>query len=696
MSLPKTTRKHIEAQNFEAVEDEWLNRLGEDSTNLDFFTTTARALAASDGARVARQLVELLDEQLTSEERWEDRLRLLESTGEISFDPNQLNREIRATLAKVYSDSDVVETLIEKLGLRKAVEDVPRMWQKVRRLRGVLSYDVGAIVRMEGKGVGRVVQVNVELEKLKVDFETHPGLSIGFGAAAKVLEPLDEDHFLRRKVENPGELEKLAESSPSELLRLILMSQPKQTAAQIKASVAGLIADKAWASWWSRARNHPQLVSSGKGARQNYSWAETAAAAGEEMRAQFARAELKQQLEIFLREARRNPESAREVAEILLAEAEAKKDVHPGDAIRILAALDRSGVSTEAPAFSVDEILRDAAEATVVIRSIEDRALRLACLERIPELRDDWPRIYANVLNTEPDAPILGILFERLWDADRQQAEELVDRILSQPAKRPVAFLWLMQNLEGKPYFGDRNPARALGQLLRAKGLTEFSKYRTPLKKILDDGAVTHALILRLEPEHAESVMELFERTALEEYLRDRLLTALHMRFPDLSTAVSDSLYATVEVIDEKRAELKNLLEIEIPANRRAIEEARELGDLRENFEYKSARSRHEYLSARVGNLERDLARAQPIAFDRIDGSQVRIGATVVLSSADGDGSTREISVLGPWESNPDLGILSYESDAGQNLLGKSSGDQIELGRDRWRIESIEPWKSPA
>ena len=693
MGLPRTTRKHIEAQNFEAVEDEWLTRLGDTPLDLDFFSATARALAASSGPEVARQLLDLLDEQLRDEGLWEERLRLLESTGELSYDPHKLNDEIIATLTRVHSGSTVIETLIEQFGLRRAVEDVAKIWQKVRRLRGVLAYDVGAIVRMEGKGVGRVAQVNVELEKLKVDFDDQPGVSIGFGAATKVLEPLAKDHFLRRKVESPEELEELAESDPSGLLRLILTSLPRQTATEIKATISGLIPDSGWAAWWSRARRHPQLVSAGKGARQVYSWAESATAAGDEVRSQFEKAELKQQLEIFLREAKRHPKSARELAAILLEEAAGKVDQQPGEAITILATLDKAEISTEPPPFSIDDILRNAGDPTGVVRSLSDRGLRLTCLARIAELRADWIRIYANVVNFETDAPVLSFLIERLWAADRQLANELVDRILSQPAKRPAAFLWLMEGLEKTPYFGERNPARALGQLLRARGLSEFSMYKAPLKRILDDGAVTHALIQRLELDHAESIKELFERTSLEEYLRDRLLTALHLRFPDLSTAVSDSLYATEKVIGEKRAELKNLIGVEIPANRRAIEEARAHGDLRENFEYKSARQRHEYLSARVSNLERDLARARPIAFDQIDGSEVRIGATVRLSAVDGAASAREITVLGPWESNPDLGILSYESEAGASLLGKRPGDTVELGRDSWRVDSITPWQ---
>ncbi len=693
MSLPKNTRKYIEAQNFDAVEDEWLTRLSTSPSDLDYFTSTARALAATSGAEVAQQLLELLDEQLSSQENWEDRLSVLEATGEISYSAEVLNQEILSTLEKLYPESTVIQTLTEKMGLKRAVADLPRTWQKVHRLRGVLAYDVGTIVAMEGKGVGRVGEVNVQLEKLKVDFEKHPGLTVGFGAAGKVLEPLAPDHFLRRKLEAPEVLVSLAKSDPSALLRLVLISQPKLTASQVKETVSGLIADKSWAPWWAKARNHPQLVATGKGARQQYSWADSSAAAGEEIRVQFERADLEQKLEIFLREAKRSPEIAIEYGNALAQLVTENSKKESGEAIRILAALERSNLAIDNQPRTIDDILRTATDPAGVIHSIGDRSLRLTCFGSLPALRTDWPGIFGNAVGREQDAPVLDFLFETLWSSERNLAEELVDRILSQPAKRPAAFLWLLEGLGKAPYFGKRNPGRALGQLLRAKSLPAFSKYKVAMKRILEDGAVTQGLIQRLEPDQAESVHELFERTSLEEHLRDRLLTALYLRFPDFKTSASTSLYATMTVIDEKKAELRNLLEVEIPANRAAIEEARALGDLRENFEYKSARQRHEYLSARVHNLDGELSRVQPILFDQIDSSEVRIGVTVMLSSADGDGSTRKITILGPWESNPDQGILSYESEAAGNLLGKRKGDQVALGRDNWRIDSIVPWR---
>ena len=82
----------------------------------------------------------------------------------------------------------------------------------------------------------------------------------------------------------------------------------------------------------------------------------------------------------------------------------------------------------------------------------------------------------------------------------------------------------------------------------------------------------------------------------------------------------------------------------------RSQDVAREMGDLSENFEYKSARQRAEYLSARVGKLQSELSNVRVLDPAQIDTSAVRVGTKVALSNGD---IRREVTILGPWESDP-------------------------------------------
>ena len=120
------------------------------------------------------------------------------------------------------------------------------------------------------------------------------------------------------------------------------------------------------------------------------------------------------------------------------------------------------------------------------------------------------------------------------------------------------------------------------------------------------------------------------------------------------------------------------------------LEEARALGDLRENFEYKSARQRHEYLSARATALNNEVGRASVLDPGSIDTSEIRIGTKVHLETE--DGSQRSLTVLGPWESSPEDDIVSYESELAKSILGSRVGDRIEVEGTPYEIQSIGVW----
>src|SRR5205085_8854449 len=146
----------------------------------------------------------------------------------------------------------------------------------------------------------------------------------------------------------------------------------------------------------------------------------------------------------------------------------------------------------------------------------------------------------------------------------------------------------------------------------------------------------------------AREVLESLERYgAVEEYRREDVKQAALMRYASLREPQAEVIYATAESLAQKRAELEHLIKVEIPANKKAIQVAREMGDLSENFEYKSARQRAEYLAARAGKLQSELSNVHVVNPAQVDTSAVRVGAKVVLSNGD---IRREVTILGPWE----------------------------------------------
>ncbi len=122
--------------------------------------------------------------------------------------------------------------------------------------------------------------------------------------------------------------------------------------------------------------------------------------------------------------------------------------------------------------------------------------------------------------------------------------------------------------------------------------------------------------------------------------------------------------------------ELKNLKEFERPAVTKEIEIAREYGDLKENAEYHAAKERQVFIESRINELSDVLARAQVINPSSIAHERVSFGSTIKLIDMDSE-EEFEYSIVGASESNPDIGLISYNSPLAKALIGKEEGDEI-------------------
>jgi transcription elongation GreA/GreB family factor len=192
------------------------------------------------------------------------------------------------------------------------------------------------------------------------------------------------------------------------------------------------------------------------------------------------------------------------------------------------------------------------------------------------------------------------------------------------------------------------------------------------------------------DEEQARKLVETLERYgALEEYRRETLRNALLMKYPTLREPQAEPVYATAEMLVKKREELDHLKRVEIPANSKALQAAREMGDLRENFEYKAARARAEYLSARVGEIASEISRVRVLEPAQVDTSLVHVGTKVSLANGD---VRREVTILGPWESAPEHGIYSNQSEVAKALIGHGPGDLVSFMGNDYQIETIRRW----
>ena len=146
------------------------------------------------------------------------------------------------------------------------------------------------------------------------------------------------------------------------------------------------------------------------------------------------------------------------------------------------------------------------------------------------------------------------------------------------------------------------------------------------------------------------------------------------------------------EGYDKLVAELHELETVELPRVKDAIAEARDKGDLSENFEYHAAKREQGKLLGRIRFMQRVLEFARVIDTSRLADDSVMLLTKVEMTNLNTN-TKMAYTIVSPHEADLRAGKLSIKSPIARALLGKKAGDVVEVkvpaGTQRLRIESI-------
>jgi transcription elongation factor GreA len=130
---------------------------------------------------------------------------------------------------------------------------------------------------------------------------------------------------------------------------------------------------------------------------------------------------------------------------------------------------------------------------------------------------------------------------------------------------------------------------------------------------------------------------------------------------------------------EKLREDLRRLKTVDRPRVIQAIAEARAHGDLSENAEYHAAREQQGFIEGRIKDIEHALSHCEIIDVTALPAStRVVFGATVELSDQE-DGSEMRYQIVGEFEADARLGLISITSPIARALVGKREGDVVEV-----------------
>ncbi len=150
--------------------------------------------------------------------------------------------------------------------------------------------------------------------------------------------------------------------------------------------------------------------------------------------------------------------------------------------------------------------------------------------------------------------------------------------------------------------------------------------------------------------------------------------------------------YVKKDTYEAMKQELHHMKKIERPAASKAIAEAREKGDLKENAEYDAAKEAQGMLEAKIKYLEGVIATARILDESNIDTSKASILTKVTVTNL-GTKKQMTYQIVSEKEADLKLGKISVTSPIGKGLLGKALGDVVDVivpaGTLKFKIENI-------
>ncbi|ATZ16555.1 transcription elongation factor GreA [Entomoplasma freundtii] len=141
---------------------------------------------------------------------------------------------------------------------------------------------------------------------------------------------------------------------------------------------------------------------------------------------------------------------------------------------------------------------------------------------------------------------------------------------------------------------------------------------------------------------------------------------------------MSKEIILTIEGLEEKKQELRHLIEDVRPEVIRELVEARNQGDLSENADYDAARNRQAEVEARIKEVEAMISQAKIIDTRSSKKGEAKIGSTITYHKRGSD-IDQVVKIVGAVEADPFQGLISNESPLAKAILGHNEGTIVEV-----------------
>ena len=584
----------------------------------------------------------------------------------------------------------------------------------------VSQLEPGVFCLHKSWGPGVIKEWDLFGDKMIIDFEGKPGHGMKLQFAANSLEALDNDHIFAKFVADPESTKQFAIDDPISFAFEVLSSFGGSLFLdhwedRIKGRI---VPDEKYKSWWESAkkkiRSDRRFVLPSK---RNLPFelrdddvSPADALIGDFGQAKDFKAKISV-LEAIGKDLSAFDEPAIQLEEIL-------KSISP----MVIVAIRRSPGAAVELLIARDDLLEkiegiDLGEITKLSDVLRDNKKKFPEILKgmgvgrqrqvYDAIKDAYSDEWANELITCMEgsgARAIGEITKYL--SENGEDKLLSDHLMTGLAQRSLGFevvAWICKERKGlsKTAFAHKGISASIIGALERDHLDETTPKTNRLHDLLiDDAELIPDLLVDSDNAEIRHFTRRIQSTPVFEGLnKNSLLARIVKKFPlveDLITGEkkekkggqeaeeekTTSLIVSWESLQARQEKLEDIINKKIPENSKEIGIAREYGDLKENFEFKAAKQQQAVLMRQKAELEAEVSTARGTDFSDANTSSVSVGTIVELEDVN-SGSSESVTMLGAWDTDTDKGIISYLSGMGSAMLGKSTGDEIELPTEK-------------
>ena len=571
---------------------------------------------------------------------------------------------------------------------------VSQLDESLVRLEKLLSFQQGALVLNDTWGLGVVKRLDYFYRRITVDFKTRKGHQFTYAAATDMLERAPDNHILVLRQSDPARVEAMLRDQPGEFVKAVLKSYGDMPIVKLEDVCVsnGFVKAVNWKAFWEKAR-----------------------------------VELRKDSLVAIPVKRTDPIQLKESAEDY-GDSWLTAFSHETDPKLILAAVREyvaQGKFKAADDASKAKIEERLVFAVTAARKVDDALYaRLACLVRdlgfanppAGEMRDYlWERkrfvkaaatlparevgamVSFLAVDEESKARFYKAIPEMCFTAvsevvaqfgGESACREAVAEFMRQPKAPATLVTLIVGKYEGFKDWSELPPlitilthAIALGE---GRQGGETLKMQNIVRRLFADTKWLEKVYSWLDEGDQALFFERFQASiAWDPSTHHTIVVRMTRIVPALEAHVvkveKKKEYVRVTSYRSfalKKAEYLKLINEDMPANIKRIEFAKSYGDLSENAEYQYAKDEQRALMQKQTLMQQDLETVKPDDFADASVEEVMPGVSVLISTPDGE---RTYHVLGEWDNDTELGVLSSKARLAQNMLGKKAGEEFEL-----------------